>query len=115
MSEYFFNYYSIPYWIAGLVLISVAGILLLKKRKDKHVQLFIVALILLAITALSAAMATCSRKPGIWDIWNSINTVSGIFGVTVLFHFSYVTFSKKEVIENKKLLLIYLIPLFFLG
>jgi hypothetical protein len=114
MSEYFLNLYSIPYWISGLMLISIASILLLKKRKDKHVQLFIVALILLTITVFSAAMATCSRKPGIWDIWNSINTVSSIFGVTVLFHFSYVSFSKKEVFENKKLLLIYIIPLFIL-
>lgn len=114
MSQYFFNYYSIPYFLSALVLVSVAALLLSKKRNDRHVQLFIVALFLLTITVFTAAMATCSRKPGIWDIWNSMSTISSIFGVTVLFHFSYVTFSKKEIFENKKLLLIYLIPLFFL-
>jgi hypothetical protein len=114
MSQYFFNYYSIPYFLSFFVSIFIAGLLFLKKRENKHVQLFIVVQISLAILTLSAALATCSRKPDVWDIWNSINTVSGVLGVTLFYHFSYISLTKKQVLENKKFLTIYLAPLLFL-
>lgn len=114
MSQYFFNTWSVPYFLSFFVSISIAILLFLKKRKDKHVQLFIIAQILFAILTLSAAIATCCRDPNIWDIWNSINTISSIFGVTVFYHFSYISLKKKKVFENKKILVIYILPLFFL-
>jgi hypothetical protein len=113
MSQYFFNYYSIPYFLSFFVSIFIAGLLFLKKRENKHVQLFIVVQISLAILTLSAALATCSRKPDVWDIWNSINTVFVVLGVTLFYHFSYVSFTKKKVLENKKFLAVYLAPLLF--
>jgi hypothetical protein len=114
MSQYFFNYYSIPYFLSFFVSIFIAGLLFFKKRENKHVQLFIVVQISLAILTLSAALATCSRDPIIWDIWNSINTVFGVLGVTLFYHFSYVSFTQKKVLENKMFLAIYLVPLMFL-
>jgi hypothetical protein len=114
MSEYFFNYYSIPYFLSFFVSIFIAGLLIQKKRENKHVQLFIVVQISLALLTLSAALATCSREPGVWDIWNSVNTVFTIFGVTLFYHFSYISLTKKQVLENKKFLAIYLAPLLFL-
>jgi hypothetical protein len=96
------------------VSIFIACLLTVKKRENKHVQLFIVLQISLAILTLSAALATCSRDPIIWDIWNSINTVIVVLGVTLFYHFSYVSYTKKQVLENKKFLAVYLAPLIFL-
>jgi hypothetical protein len=36
-------------------------------------------------------------------------------GVTVYLHFSYVSYKNKGIFENKKMLLIYLVPLFFIA
>ncbi len=107
MSQYFFNIWSIPYFISLIVGIIVALLLILKKRNDKHIQLYIFSYLLGVAVTLSAAMATCSLIPGIWNVWNSINSTASVLGSTVLFHFSYVYYTKKRIFENKKILVIY--------
>ncbi len=114
MLLYFFNFWSIPYFIAFLVSIFVAILLILKKRDDKHIQLYTVSFILGVVVTLSASLATCSLKPDVWNIWSSINSIASVFGATILYHFSYVYSTKKQIFENRKILLIYLPTLFIL-
>lgn len=115
MAQYFLNIYSIPYFLSFFVAISIAGVLILKKRESSHVQLFIIAQILMGIFSFAAGMATCSIKADVWYFWYSLIPVTSIAAVTFLFHFSYVSFTKEEVLKNQKMILIYIIPLFFLG
>ena len=115
MAQYFLNIYSIPYFLSFFVAISIAGLLILKKRENSHVQLFIIAQILMGIFSFAAGMATCSLKPDVWYFWYSLIPVTSIAAVTFLFHFSYVSFTKGQVLKNKNMILVYIIPLFFLG
>ena len=112
MLQYFFNFWAIPYFIAFLVSIFVAILLILKKRDDKHIQLYTISFLLGIAVTLSAAMATCSLKPDIWNIWNSINSIASVLGATILYHFSYVYFTKKQIFENRKIILSYIPALF---
>lgn len=112
MEQYFFNIWSIPYFISFIISFAVALLLILKKRADKHIQLYIVSFLTGVAVTLSAAMATCSLNPDIWNIWNAINSTASALGPTILYHFSYVYYTKKQVLENKKLLVIYLLPVF---
>jgi hypothetical protein len=114
MAQYFLNIYSIPYFLSCFVAISIAGLLILKKRDNSHVQLFIITQILLGIFSFAAGMATCSLEPDVWNFWYSLIPVTSIGAVTFLFHFSYVSFKNSSVLENKKILTIYILPLFFL-
>jgi hypothetical protein len=114
MAQYFLNPYAIPYFLSFLVSLSIASLLILKKRQNRHVQLFIITQILLAVLTFSAGMATSSSDVGVWDIWNSILTVAVVFAVTAYYHFSYVSFTKKQLFENKNVLIIYILPVFFL-
>lgn len=112
MLQYFFNFWAIPYFIAFLVSIFVAILLILKKQDDKHIQLYTISFLLGIAVTLSAAMATCSLKPDIWNIWNSINSIASVLGATILYHFSYVYFTKKQIFENRKIILSYIPALF---
>ena len=111
---YSFNTLSIPYFLSFFISIAVAAILFAKKRDDKHVQLFIVVQVLMAALTFAAAMATSSLEPGLWEIWYSLNSIASVLVVTMFFHFSYVSFANKGVLENKWILLVYIVPLFFL-
>jgi len=108
MSQYFFNFWSIPYFIAFLVSIFVAILLIMKKRDDKHIQLYTVSFLLGVVVSLSAAIATCSLKSDIWNIWSSINSIASVLGATILYHFSYVYYTKKQIFENRKIIFIYI-------
>jgi hypothetical protein len=115
MAQYFLNVYSIPYFVSFFVAISIAGLLILKKRENSHVKLFVITQILLGIFSFAAGMATCSNDPDVWYFWYSLIPVTSIAAVTFLFHFSYVSFTKDQVLKNKKMMLVYIIPLFYLG
>ena len=102
MSLYFFNFWSIPYFIGFFVSIFVAILLILKKRDDKHIQLYTVSFILGVVVTLSAALATCSLKPDVWNIWSSINSIASVFGATILYHFSYIYYTKNGFLKIGK-------------
>jgi hypothetical protein len=115
MAQYFMNIYSIPYFLACLLSFSLAGLLIAKKWKDSHVKLFIITQILLGTFTFAAGMATNSNDPKTWYFWASIIPMISTMGVTVYLHFSYVSYKNKGIFENKKMLLIYLVPLFFIA
>jgi len=115
MAQYFLNVYSIPYFISFLVCIIIAGILLIKKRDSPYVQLAIIAQLSVGVMSFASALAACSLEPDVWYFWCSIIPFTSIFGITVLFHFSYISYSKDSVFENKKILMFYALPLLFLG
>jgi hypothetical protein len=69
----------------------------------------------MGIFSFGAGMATCSLKPDVWYFWYSLIPVTSIAAVTFLFHFSYVSYTKDPVLKNKMIILIYIIPLFYLG
>jgi hypothetical protein len=114
MAEYFFNFYAIPYFLASVVSISVAVFLLYKKWKDPRVQLFIITQMLIGIFTFAAGMATCSLEPNTWYFWYSIIPASSTMGVSVYFHFSYVSRANKRVFENLMVSMAYIIPFFFM-
>ena len=97
MALYYFNLHSIPYWISFAISILIIVLLLLKKRQDKQVQMFLIAIISIAVTSFSAAMDNCSRYYSVKEIWAAINTVSSILAVTFFFHFSFVYLTKKQI------------------
>lgn len=113
MPAYFFNIYSIPYLIALFISIILTGILLMKKRNDKQVQLFITTMILIAVFSFAAAMERNSLNYEIGKIWISINYIASIFAVTVLYHFSYFYLTNKIPFDYRKILNLYLFPVFF--
>jgi hypothetical protein len=115
MAEYFLNIYSVPYFLSSIVALSIAGLLIIKKRKNSHVQLLIITQILLATFSFIAGMATCSSKPEVWSFWYSLIPVTSVGAVTFLFHFSYVSFTNDQILKNRNILMIYILPLFFLG
>lgn len=115
MADYFLNVYSIPYFLSSIVTFSIAGLLISKKRKNSHVQLLIVAQILLGFFSFAAGMATSSNDPDVWYFWYSLIPETSVAAVTFLFHFAYVSLKNSPVLKNKKLLSIYILPLFFLG
>ena len=114
MSEYFFNPLSIPYFLSFIVSAGITGLLIIKRRDDGRVMLFMVFMASLTTLSFTAGMATSSRDIGTWDFWNSINGVATTLGVTAIFHFSYVSLKDKRLFENRRLLLLYTIPLFFI-
>ena len=114
MPGYFLNPYAIPYFLSSIVAVSVAALLILKKRNDHKVQLFIITQILLGSFSFAAAMATSSAEPDVWSMWYSLIPVTSVAGVTFMFHFAYVSYKNFQVMENKNILMIYLLPLFYL-
>jgi hypothetical protein len=69
----------------------------------------------LGISSFIAGMATCSKNPDVWYFWYSLIPVTSIAGITFLLHFSYISLTQYQVLKNKKMMLVYIIPLFFLG
>jgi hypothetical protein len=114
MSDYFFNIYSIPYLISFFISLAIAGILLLKKRNDSQVQMFIISMIFTAGLSITAAMERNSLNRYHGEIWISLNYLFSILAVTTLYHVSYIYLHKKQPLEDKKILYLYIIPFFFL-
>lgn len=114
MSSYFFNIWSIPYFLSSLISFLLVVLLLVKKRIDKHVQLYIVSQIFVGLLALSAALATNSLDPDHWIFWSAINIITSAISVSITYHFSYVFLRNSPIFANKKLVIIYLVPLTYL-
>lgn len=115
MSEYFFNPWAIPYFSSFFISFIITIVLFNKKRKDKQIQLFIMAYFFFTVLSLAAAMATSSLHPDVWLFWFYINVITSIISVTILFHFSQVYLVGGKPIAHKKIFLIYLVPLFFVS
>jgi hypothetical protein len=112
-SEYFFNPWAVPYFIAALVSLAILLILIYKAAKDPVVYLFIGVQISLAIDLTAAVLATCVEEghSGIWTSWMVINNFFGILGATFYVHFSYAYLNEKNLLPDKKVLLLYIAPL----
>ncbi len=112
--RYFWNWWAVPYFLSFFVGLIITLLLLSKKRDDKQVQLYIVTQVFLTILSLAAALSASSLDSSIWLVWSAVNITSSLFATTTLFHFSsYLLKGDNSFWGNKKLLVIYIIPIFF--
>ncbi len=113
--DYFFNAWSIPYFIAFLINFIIAWLLFFKARKDEQVQLYIIAEFFVAILCLSVALATCSLDSDTWLFWMALNRATALLAVATLFHFSYVFLYRTKIFEDLRVFLVYVVPLFYIS
>jgi hypothetical protein len=113
--SYVFDPWSIPYFVSFLVSLVLVGLLIKMKRDEPHVRLYIVFMLSLVVLTFAAGMATSSRDIGIWDFWWTTMNVSASLAITSIFHFAYVSYTNKGVLENKTILSVYLVTIFFSG
>ncbi len=114
LGRYFWNWWAVPYFLSFFVGLIITLLLLSKKRDDKQVQLYIVTQFFLALLSLAAALSSSSLDSSNWLVWSAINITSSLFATTTLFHFSfYLLKGDNSFWGTKKLLVIYIIPLFF--
>lgn len=114
MASYFFNMWSIPYFLSFFVSFIITLLLFSEKRADKQIRLYILSQLFVSILTLAAALATNSLDPNIWVIWSAINLVASIVATAITFHFSFIFLKKVSLFETKKLFVIYLVPLFYI-
>ncbi|MFX0117499.1 MAG: hypothetical protein ACFFB3_23330, partial [Candidatus Hodarchaeota archaeon] len=97
-SEYFFNPWAIPYFIAALISLVILSILIYKATKDPVVYLFIGVQISLAISLFAAVLATCVDEGhlGIWTSWMVTSNFFAILAATFYVHFSHSYLSEKK-------------------
>ncbi len=86
-------------------------LLVVKKRNDKLVQLFIVIVFLVTINTLAASLAACALDPDLWLILITITVITGLLAISIVFHFSYVFLKQGTIFEFKKVLVVYGFPL----
>ena len=114
MSVYYFNIWAIPSFIAFASSFILTVFLFYKKSDDTQVRFFILAALFISLVCLGSAMDRCSLDPDVRLIWKSINTVASGFAVGLLFHFSHVFLVGGKPFENKKMVIVYLLPVFYM-
>jgi hypothetical protein len=115
MSQYFFNPLAVPYFISFVVSAALMLLLILKKREDRRVQLYIVFQGTLATLALMAAMASISEDIETWDKWERFINPVAVLGIITIWHFSYISLHDTDVIEDRRIAYLYILPLVFLA
>ena len=79
MSQYFFNPLAVPYFISFLVSAALMLLLILKKREDNRVQLYIIFQGSVAAVSFMAGMATISDDIETWDKWDTFIVTPHLF------------------------------------
>ena len=85
-----------------------------KKRDDAQIRLFILSTLFISLVCLGSAMDRCSLDPDVLLIWKSINTVGSGIAAGLLFHFSHVFLVGGKPFENKKMVIVYFLPVFYM-
>ena len=114
MAGYFLNLWSVPYFISFLVCLGLSIFLLHKRKKGLFVQMNAACLFFTSMIAVSAAMASCSLDIGTWTMWISVHFISTAITLTVLSHFALLYRSRGTFLQDKRLLVIYAVPVIFL-
>lgn len=114
MSVYFFNIWAIPSFIAFASSFILTVFLFYKKHDDTQVRLFILVTLFLSIVSLGSAMERSTLDPDLRLIWLSINTIAAGFTAGLHFHFSHVYRVGGKLFENKKMVIVYLLPVCFM-
>lgn len=115
LGSYFWNWWSLPYWVAFVASLIVTILLIVKKREGK-VQLFIIAAFLVTINTFVSSLAACTLDPDLWLIFIAGTVITGPLAISFIFHFSYSLMIKEPtvkgtILEHKRILIIYLVPL----
>ncbi len=92
---------------------SLTVLLIIKKRGDAHVRIFIVTQSSIAFVCLAAAMATSSDNIETWHIWEMFLNPFAVLAVITYYHFSLVSLTGKGVFEDRDIMVLYLIPAAF--
>ncbi len=103
MSQYFFNPLAVPYFISFLVSAALMVLLIVKKRKDRRVQLYIIFQGSLAAISLMAGMASISDDIVTWDKWERFINPVVILGIICIWHFSYISLHDTDVFEDRRI------------
>ncbi|MHA2174858.1 MAG: histidine kinase N-terminal 7TM domain-containing protein [Candidatus Hodarchaeales archaeon] len=115
LSEYFFNPWAIPFFLAAFASLIIGIILIYKAERTPAILLFTAAQITNFIYSLTGALATSVREghPELWNTWMQINGLFGILVVILFFHFSYTYLKGDSLLHNRMFLILYLIPIGF--
>lgn len=113
MASYFLNIWSIPYFLSFFVSFIITILLFSQKRADKQIRLYILSQFFVSILTLTAALATNSLDQNLWVIWSATNLVASTFATAITFHFSYIFLHNVSMFKTKKLVVIYLVPIFY--
>jgi hypothetical protein len=111
---YAYDPLAVPYLVAFMVCLGLAGILLFMKGRDPMVQLYLVFQVGVAFMCFCAAMATLSRDVATWDVWNNILILTATTSIAGIYHFSYVSNTGGEPLGDRRVLLAYAYPICFL-
>ncbi|MHA2327811.1 MAG: histidine kinase N-terminal 7TM domain-containing protein, partial [Candidatus Hodarchaeales archaeon] len=112
VSEYFFNPWALPYFLAALASLIIIFVLVYKAEKTPAIRLFTGAQISNLIVSLTAALATSVGEghPDLWILWMNINGFFGVLTGIFFFHFSFSYLNENKFLPNNKIILIYFIP-----
>ncbi|MFX0198394.1 MAG: histidine kinase N-terminal 7TM domain-containing protein [Candidatus Hodarchaeota archaeon] len=115
LGSYFWNWWSLPYWLAFIASLIVMILLVVKNREGK-VQLFIIAAFLVTINTFVSSLAACTLDPDLWLIFVAGTVITGPLAISFVFHFSYSLLIKEPtvkgtILEHKRILIVYLVPL----
>lgn len=113
MSQYFYNPLAIPYFLSFVVSAALMLLLIIKKREDSRVRLYIVFQGSLVAVSFMAGMATISYEIETWDKWERfIAPMSMLAGMTI-WHFSYISLHDIDVFGEGRLVYLYVLPVVF--
>ena len=115
LGSYFWNWWSLPYWISFVASLIVMILLVVKKREGT-VQLFIVAAFLITINTLVSSLAASTLDPDLWLIFIAGTVITGPLAISIIFHYSFSLLIKEPtvkgtILDHKRILIVYLVPL----
>jgi len=114
MTTFAFTNWSFGYFISGFFIIVIAIFLFLKKRDDQVVLLLSLGCFLAAIACFVTGILVSTVSVGLWRILAYMYFSFELVGITLVFHFSQLFRRKQKIMEHKKVMLIYILPLFFI-
>ena len=98
MSKFFWNWWSIPYWLSFIISL-ILTILLVTKKREGNVRLFIVIVGLITVNTLAMSLAASSLDPDFWLVMIAMTVITGPLAVSMMFHYAYI-FLKQSTITN---------------
>jgi hypothetical protein len=104
---------AIPYFLSFVVSAALMVLLILKKREDRRVQLYIVFQGSLVVVSLMAGMATISDEIETWSKWETFIAPAAVLAGMTIWHFSYIHLHEIEVFEDRRVVYLYLLPVVF--
>lgn len=115
LGSYYWNWWSLPYWLAFVASLIVT-ILLVVKMREGTVKLFIIAAFLVTINTLVSSLAASTLDPDLWLIFIASTVITGPLAISIIFHYSFSLLIKEPtikgmILEHKRILIVYLGPL----